>query len=66
MRKRKYRLESMPLAFLAEKALKEAVYEAVKDHARTGDPVAVWRRGRVCLIPASRLRLKKPSSRSGK
>jgi hypothetical protein len=35
------------LAAKAEKALKEAVLKVVKDHKQTGDPVIVWRGGRV-------------------
>ena len=31
----------------AEKALKEAVLKVVRDHRQTGDPVIVWRGGRV-------------------
>ena len=39
----------------AEKALKEAVAETIKDHARTGDPIVVWRDGKVVWIPAKQL-----------
>lgn len=31
----------------AEKALKEAVLKVMRDHRQTGDPVIVWRGGRV-------------------
>jgi hypothetical protein len=31
----------------AEKALKEAVIRVIRDHKKTGDPVIVWRGGRV-------------------
>ena len=40
------------LADLAERALKEAVRETIKDHKRTGDPIAIWRNGKVAKIPA--------------
>ncbi|OGW84747.1 MAG: hypothetical protein A3C35_01270 [Omnitrophica bacterium RIFCSPHIGHO2_02_FULL_46_11] len=40
------------LADLAERALKEAVRETIRDHARTGDPIAVWRNGKVIQISA--------------
>ncbi|MBI4115382.1 MAG: hypothetical protein HY447_02280 [Candidatus Omnitrophica bacterium] len=53
MKKRKSKIWKM--ALLAEKALKEAVYEAFQDHARTGDPVAIWKNGRVVLVPAKQL-----------
>ncbi len=47
----------------AEKALKEAVHEAILDHHRTGDPVVIWRDGKVQWVPASQL-LKKKLKRS--
>ena len=43
----------------AEKALKEAVRETVKDHERTGHPLAVWRNGAVKLVSAKQLLRKK-------
>ena len=39
----------------AEKAMKEAVAETIQDHARTGDPLAIWRNGKVVWIPAKTL-----------
>ncbi len=48
-----------PLARLAEKALKEAVRETVKDHERTGHLLAVWRNGAVKLVSAKQLLRKK-------
>ena len=39
----------------AEKALKKAVAETIRDHARTGDPVVIWRNGKVAKVPASQL-----------
>ena len=39
----------------AEKALKEAVTDTIRDHARTGDPVVIWRHGKVVWIPAKTL-----------
>ena len=43
----------------AEKALKKAVAETIRDHARTGDPVVIWRNSKVTWIPAGRLLRKK-------
>ena len=43
----------------AEKALKKAVEETIRDHARTGDPVVIWRNGKVAWIQANRLLRKK-------
>ena len=39
----------------AEKALKKAVAETIRDHARTGDPVVIWRNGKVVWVPAKQL-----------
>jgi hypothetical protein len=39
----------------AEKALKQAVVKTIRDHARTGDPVVVWRNGKVVWVPAEQL-----------
>lgn len=39
----------------AFKALKEAVREVVREHKRSGRPLAVWRNGRVVKISASQV-----------
>ena len=39
----------------AEKALKEAVLKVIKDHKQTGDPVIVWRGGRVIKADPKKL-----------
>ena len=33
----------------AEMALKEAVAQAIQEHARDGDPIVIWRDGKVVL-----------------
>ena len=47
--------QSIPLAFRAEQALKEAVAEAIADHKRHGVPIVVWQDGQVVKIPADRI-----------
>ncbi len=47
-----------PLAIKAEQALKKAVRKVVIEHKQTGDPLVVWRDGKVVHIPASRLRVR--------
>ena len=37
----------VPLAIRAEVAFQKAVAEVIADHKRTGDPIAVWRDGKV-------------------
>ncbi len=53
MKKSKGKFE---LAFLAEEALKEAVREVIRDHKRQGNPIAVWKNGKVVQIPAKELK----------
>ncbi len=38
-----------------EKALRIAVANTIEDHRRTGDPIVVWKNGRVVKIPASKI-----------
>ena len=49
----KSRLHAMNLK--AIQALKKAVAETIRDHARTGDPVVIWRDGKVVRVPAAQL-----------
>ena len=46
---------NISLANRAEKALKEAVLGVIRDHKKTGDPVIVWRGGRVVKADAGKL-----------
>jgi hypothetical protein len=41
----------LPLKVKAEMALKEAVAEAIAEHKRQGNPIAVWRNGKAVWIP---------------
>jgi hypothetical protein len=45
------------MAYKAEKALKRAVATAIAEHKRNGVPIAVWRHGKVVLIPAAKIEL---------
>lgn len=47
----------------AEAALKEAVRKAIEDHARTNDPVIIYRNGKVLEVPAQSLLRKKKSKK---
>ena len=47
----------------AEKAIKKAVAETIRDHARTGDPVVIWRNSKVVWVPAQQLLQQKPRRR---
>ncbi len=39
----------------AVKALEQAVAETIRDHARSGDPLVIWRNGKVVRVPATQL-----------
>ena len=43
------------LSSKAEKALRSAVRQVVEEHKRTGQPLVIWRSGKVVRIPANRL-----------
>jgi hypothetical protein len=43
--------QRMPLDVMAEKALQEAVAEAIAEHKLRGHPIVVWRDGKVVTIP---------------
>lgn len=45
----------MPLDIKAEKALQEAVAEALTEHKLRGHPIIVWRDGKVISIPPERI-----------
>ena len=48
------------LAYRAEKALREAVAEAIAEHRRNGVPIAIWRNGKVVRIPADQIEVREP------
>ncbi|MCE5264175.1 MAG: hypothetical protein LLG97_11645 [Deltaproteobacteria bacterium] len=52
-RKRKVRKDilGLPLSVKAEMAMKEAVAEALAEHKRLGNPIAVWRDGKAVWVP---------------
>ena len=70
MTKSKLRRSIHLMNLKAEKALKEAVAETIRDHYRTGDPLAIWRNGKVEWVRAEKLlsirELKKRARRSAR
>ena len=54
--------QSIPLSFLAEQALKEAVAEAIAAHTRAGVPIAVWRNGKVFKVHADQIEIREPAA----
>jgi hypothetical protein len=45
----------LELVAKARQAIKEAVADAIEDHRRTGDPIVVWKDGKVVELPAEQL-----------
>jgi hypothetical protein len=43
--------EDLSLHKLAEKALKEAVAQAIAEHKLRGHPITIWREGKVVSLP---------------
>ena len=48
----------IPMEKMAEKALQEAVAEVIADHKRTGDPLIVWRNGKVAHVPPDQIEIR--------
>lgn len=49
--KQKINVDDLPLEVKAEMALKEAVADAIAEHKLRGHPIAIWRDGKVVMIP---------------
>ncbi|MEW6616329.1 MAG: hypothetical protein AB1401_12815 [Thermodesulfobacteriota bacterium] len=50
------------MAFRAEEALKKAVAHAIADHKRTGDPIVIWRDGKIVKIPAEQIEIREETA----
>ena len=50
------------MACRAEEALKKAVTLVIADHKRTGDPIVIWRDGKVVKIPAEKIAIREPAA----
>ena len=61
---KKNKLEDMPLDIMAEKALREAVAEAIAEHKLRGHPIVVWQDGKVVSIPPEGIAV--PAAKGGK
>ena len=55
MTRKKLTNDDFELVAKARQALKEAVAAAIEDHRRTGDPIVVWKDGKVVKVPAEQL-----------
>ena len=55
-------LSDKSMVFRAEEALKKAVAKTIADHKRTGDPIVIWRDGKVVKIPAEQIEIREPDA----
>ena len=58
-------LPDKAMAFRAEEALKKAVARTIADHKRTGDPIVIWRDGKVVKVPAGQIEVREPEAEYG-
>ncbi len=62
MKTKNRKLSDIPLEVRAEEALKKAVADTIADHKRTGDPIVIWRDGKVVKIPADQIEVREPQT----
>ncbi len=57
---KKKNLSDIPIEIRAEEAMKRAVEKTIEEHRRTGDPIVIWRDGKVVKIPADQMEVREP------
>ena len=59
------KVSDTPLEIRAEEAMRKAVANVIADHKRTGDPIVIWRDGKVVKIPADQIEVREPEAEYG-
>lgn len=59
------KVSDTPLEIRAEEAMRKAVANVIADHKRTGDPIVIWRDGKVVKIPADQIEVYEPEAEYG-
>jgi hypothetical protein len=59
----KKNFSDLPIPLVAEMALKEAVAEALAEHKRSKNPIAVWRQGKVTLVRPEKISVRRNKTR---
>ncbi|MFX0201854.1 MAG: hypothetical protein ACFFCW_37565 [Candidatus Hodarchaeota archaeon] len=59
------KISDMPLEIRAEEAMRKAVANVIADHKRTGDPIVIWRNGKVVKLPADQIEVHEPEAEYG-
>jgi hypothetical protein len=52
------KMKPLSLVETAEHALRRAVAKLIAEHKQTGEPLAIWRDGRVVMVPPDQLALR--------
>jgi hypothetical protein len=55
MNKRKRNPKKLPMEMLGLEALRDAVANVIAAHKRTGEPLVIWREGKVVKVPADQI-----------
>ena len=42
--------------------MKRAVEKTIEEHRRTGDPIVIWKEGKVVKIPADQIEVREPEA----
>ena len=61
----KRKLSDIPLEIRAEEAMKKAVEKTIEDHRRTGDPIVIWKEGKVARVPVGQFEVREPGIEYG-
>lgn len=59
------KVSDTPLEIRAEEAMRKAVANVIADHKRTGDPIVIWRDGKVVKVPADQIEVHEPEAEYG-
>jgi hypothetical protein len=59
---KKKKLSDIPLEVRAEEAMKKAVEKTIEEHRRTGDPIVIWKEGKIVKIPADQIEVREPEA----
>ena len=57
-------MSDISIGIRAEEALKKAVAGTIADHKRTGDPIVIWRDGKVVKVPADQIEARETEAES--
>ncbi len=62
MKQKKANISDIEIVKKARQALKEAVAQVIEDHRRTGDPIVIWKDGKVVKVHPDKLEARESKS----